>query len=398
MSEAATIPDERNSGEPDGGGLLRLILRSSTVRLSLVALAIFAILYSIPAVPLRFRQALSTNVGPVLFLVFAVVSCWKDSGKGSDRRSVSFWRIMGLAFLFWLVVRAVLPYTKPFFPLISSLTSDIVYALYYLTMILAIEIRPHLHREEPASGVERSLIWPAVSLFVLGLFAYFVFIPLSVSPQQYATAVPSMYFFLALDLYIGIRLLAPALRVSSPGWRVAYGGLAAAMFGFALGDLIELLQYRKALDLDLGGPSDLVWLVPFLGVIIAGRTQVRLPGRPESYEELFGPQQQLIVLAFVLPVIHFIGYGLEIFESAGQDLREVVTLFWLLLLGSLAFTQQILLQRRTRRLALETHEATEALRQSERTVRLMTDRQKPLKRSASRKSTFPACSTPVLIR
>lgn len=371
MSEATTTSeDHRPKSVPDS-----LILGSRIVRFSIVVLMIFALLYSVPAVPLSFRRVLSTNVGPVLFLALSVFACWRGLRLLPSPSAISFWRMMGAAFFLWLIVRSVLPYTKPYFPIVSSVSSDFLYALYYLLMILAIEIRPHLHRTWSLSSVERALTWPAVALFVLGLFIYFVFIPLWVSPQQYATLVPSMFFFLALDLYIGARLLVLAIRVPSRGWTMAYGALSAGMLGFAVGDLIELLQHKGVLDYSLGHPGDLVWLAPFLGIIIGARVQRRLPDSPAHFEELFDPQQQLILLAFVLPVIHFLGYGLGIFNDSGRDLREATTLFWLLVLGTLAFTQQILLQRKTRQLALETHEATEALRQSERTVRLMTQRQ-----------------------
>ena len=374
MSEATATSDDHGSGSVENP-LPSVILQSAIVRVSLAILAVFIVLYTIPSVPLAFRRLLTTNIGPVVFLALSVIACLSGIRSSSSSAAAAFWRMTGSAFVLWLIVRTILPYTKPYFPIATSVASDLLYALYYLIMILAIELRPHRHRATPLTSVERALTWPAVSLFVLGLFIYFVFIPLSATPGQYATLVPSMYFFLALDLYIGLRLAVLAIRVPSRSWTVGYGGLAAGMFGFAVGDLVELLQYEGHLSYRLGHPMDLVWLVPFLGIIIAARSQRRLADPPARFQEIFDPQQQLILLAFVLPAVHFLGYGTEIFSEAVRDLREVAALFWLLLLGSFAFTQQILLQRKTRRLTRETHEATEALRQSERTVQLMTEKQ-----------------------
>lgn len=375
MSDVTTHDDPtRGLGSP--ASWARLILSSWMIRLTIITIVVFGIVYSIETIPLAFRELLSSHIGPIVFLTLTVISC---VGGPRKRRSSEqmFWRIMAIAFGFWLLIRTLLPYLKPIFPLGVGIGGDILYALYYLTMILGIELRPHLGQASPFSSLERVVTWPVISLFILGLLVYFVFIPLSVTPHLYATYVSSMYFFLALDIYIGLRLAVLSLRVRAPGWKVGYGFLSVAMFGFACGDLLEMLQYRDAIDYSLGSPFDLIWLLPFLGVVAAARLQPRLestlPGEPP---DLFDPQQQLVILALVLPVIHFLGYGFGLFNDAGHALREIVSLFWLVLLGSLAFTQQTLLQKRSRTLAEKTDEANRLLQQSERMVRLMSDRQK----------------------
>lgn len=355
-----------------------VVLSSLTVKLNLAVLAVFAVFYSIPAIPVEFRVGLSTYVGPVVFIGFTVAACWRGWRLPGSAETM-FWQTTALAFALWFVIRSVLPYIKGDYPLAASIGADIAYALFYLTLILAIEVRPHLEESWPFSNLERALTWPAISLFVLGLLVYFVFIPLAMNPDQYATNVPSMYFFLALDLYIGVRLFVLAITVRSRGWKAAYFSFGAAMFGFAVGDLVELLQYKGRIPMKLGSVMDMIWLLPFIGVVIAAKIQPRVRDRyDDERRDPFDPQHQLIGLALVLPVIHFIGYGFGIFGDAGHALREITTLLWLVLLGSLALTQQALLQRKTKRLAEKTHETTLALRQSERTLRLMAERQEAI--------------------
>jgi PAS domain S-box-containing protein len=357
--------------------LLPLILSSGTVRLTLAAFALFAIVYALPLLSTELKVAFSRYVTPVVFLSITIFACRRGIGKRGSPSEDLFWRTASLAFTFWLLVRLILPHVQEALPLSSGVAADVIYAAFYVTLILAIEVRPHLHQSSPFESLERTLNWPAISLFVLGLLIYFVFIPLAVTPDEYATAIPSLYFFLALDLYVGVRLVGLLLQAKSRGWRIAYGTFAAGMFGFAAADVFEILSSIGTVTYALGGPTDLLWMLPILGPIVAARMQRRIPSDP--LQELAGSadrRQQILFLALFLPLFHFLGYGYGWFGAAIRETRELFSLVWLLLLGSLAMAQQFLLERRARLLQAQSVTAAEELREKERTLHLLSERQR----------------------
>jgi PAS domain S-box-containing protein len=397
-----TALDRRAGVNAELRPLVPLILSSGIVRLTLATFALLAIAYALPLLSAESKVALSRYVTPVVFLSITILACRRGIGRSGYPSEDLFWRTASLAFTFWLFVRLVLPHVQDAIPLSSGVAADVVYAGFYLALILAIEVRPHLHQSSPFESLERTLNWPAISLFVLGLLVYFVFIPLAMTPDEYATAVPSLYFFLALDLYVGARLVGLLTQAKSRGWRIAYGAFAAGMFGFAAADVFEILSSIGNITYALGGPADLLWMVPILGPIVAARVQRRLPSDPSRELAVTADRrQQFLFLALFLPLFHFLGYGFGWFGAAIREPRELFSLVWLLLLGSLAMAQQFLLERRAKLLQAQSVTAAEELREKERTLHLLSERQRAVE--AQRQSelnfsrVFNASPDPMLI-
>ncbi|MDX1584489.1 MAG: hypothetical protein R3338_12910, partial [Thermoanaerobaculia bacterium] len=149
-----TSPEEGGFGEPDRR-LTSAILESRLVRTALALLAASAAIYAVPVVPVEYRVLLTTNIAPVVFLALTVLACWRGF-RIPESSEAMFWQATALAFTFWLVIRSIFPYVTHQYPIATSIGADVVYALFYLTLILAIEIRPHRRDSWPFASVEQA--------------------------------------------------------------------------------------------------------------------------------------------------------------------------------------------------------------------------------------------------
>lgn len=294
----------------------------------------------------------------------------------------SLWNGLSRALGFWMAadLTALVSGPAPERALAARILIDVCYALYFLSVLLAIG-KPLDRR----SGLGRTdLGWiqqgPGAVAFVAGLLIYFKLIPALVDPAAFQAAPPIFWLDLILDLYIFGNLGLLWLGTRSLRWQMLYCLLT---MGFVLLGLADLLTHLGLLGLmpNAWWGTEILWGLALLVLATTARLrghdfppQESLFDSVRRKEELPWPRGQIVVFALAFPLVHLLYSVITGGADPSRPLREMIVLAWLVLVGALAFGQQRLLERRARSLWIERMRAEEALHKSEETLRLINER------------------------
>lgn len=318
----------------------------------LVLFACLSISYAVTWPDLEALGAFTDSYMDLTLLSVTILSiftgpCLKDHQSG--RR---FWVLIALAFSIWFMLRMI---NIKEIVLLHSVFGDIVYFLFYLTCLLAIESQVG---SPGASGFARVRYWLTLSsnvLFTIGVVGYFVIIPSIFDPQTFDKWLPSFYCYIALDIYLAFRFFTTAQVIPPGRWRAILRLFGLAALGWLVADRVEMQGFISDEVLASGGIKDLIWVFPYLPPIIASRLVDISPlasreanseygKRKGSYDRLF------LIAVFVLPIIHVVGYPLGWFQQSSYVYRGLFLLIWLLVMGALLSVLYTMLYRRNRML------------------------------------------------
>lgn len=368
-------------------GLVWVLRRDRFLAWGLGLFALTAALYLLPLLEAYYRSRLSTTYAPAAFIAFAIAALAHQLSRIHDSEERRFWRDLLIGFSCWLLV--------PLLYLVSgkgglvpnfmdvSLLADGIFGLYYLGWILAGERRPDQRYRFRPVELEHHLVLPSVSVFVAGLLCYFWLIPLLIDRELYTTWLPSMQLYLVIDAYLLARFFYLSRSAHDHRWRKLYGLLALSLLGFSINDVIETTLYLDGPGAEWGAAADVLWLLPFLIFTCAVRLRhyvfpyVREPDVSDlrHWQNLPSPTGRTLIFALTFPTLHFILQATtQPPLPALSDAREIVVLVAMVLLGSTAYLQHRLLERRARELWLERLRIEKALRKSEDTLRLSLER------------------------
>lgn len=350
---------------PERSALAAVVRHDRIARLSLLAFSVFAVLAFLPLSQrlTDFAIAYSTDVLVVLAL-FALRLGHSRLGSAAEKR---FFNDLTFAYGCWLASSILLiPYGYGPSPFKVDLSVGILYGFFYIGLILAVEREPHRRGSERLQGLERMLGWPANTVFVSGLFVYFVVIPAFLNRTYYQSVLPYLYLYLVLDGYLTMRLLLLARQTRSLRWRVLYRLFAASTglsFLASAGGLIFFSAFHdKAVQMLLWKPP----LVMFI-FFVRARHQLAESVEPEparSTRDAF--RGQTLFFALVFPLIHFVCEKLHVLDAPSQPAREWLVAFWLVLIGTVALVQHRILERHRAALELDKEELAEELAWRER--------------------------------
>ena len=163
---------------------------------------------------------------------------------------------------------------------------------------------------------------------MFGALAYFVLIPATLAPDSYWAGVPSFTFYVVLDAYLVVRLLDAISESADRRWRAVYGWFLATCIAWLVLDTTEALLWAEVLPwINAGTPWDLPWMFPLVTLVLVGRPPVPRDEEVEAADDA-DPRQQdpapiadrhpgspLILLAILVPLLHFAVYGLGLFGS-----------------------------------------------------------------------------------
>ena len=353
------------------------MLSDPVVRLLSVALVIAAIPTLLPYLMRVSLVGVVVDHVDLFLLAIAMIAF----GLGADRidhpEGRRFLRYLSLAFFVWLVIHLsyiLLPSAPG--TLVGDVGGDLLYLLFYFLIILAIESRPHRSpgwsERDPTHRVQ--VLCAAV--VAITMLAYFVIIPSAFSYEVYTSWVPSLYMYVALDVYILFRFLHFGTICRIPLCRMVYGLMAAVAAIWTVFDLVETLEYTGALELTEDRAIDLLWWLPYPLLVFAARVphyMSRGDGTDEPVSDIearatgtlraIAPQ---VLLAFLLPGLHLGLYGAGLLDPTTRAARDVVVLASLVNLGGLVLIQQFRLEKRNRTLLREIREINEQLEESQR--------------------------------
>ena len=294
-------------------------------------------------------------------VILAFVNRLGSLARASERH---FWSYLGLSHGFWwlsALLYLVLPVGTA-----GDLAIDICYTLFYLAALLAAECRPDVERRSALADTLRTLEATGAVVVVAVLFIYFVVIPSRLTPDDYASWLPSAYFYVAVDLLLTVRF-AHLATLAGSRWRRLYSLLAATYASWAFLDLLEGLTYLESWSgvLASGTVVDLIWNIPLVLVVIAAR--LRHAEQPEGSEisektektektEKISAESQrlwelspLVLTTFALPIFHFGASLAGALDPTTRSARETVVMLGFLVLGSLALFEDRLLRRTSAR-------------------------------------------------
>ncbi|NIM51475.1 MAG: response regulator [Gemmatimonadales bacterium] len=328
------------------------------------AFAVVLVPYVIPILPPSVLAYFAEYYADFPLLLASVAAFQYRRGAIARHAERRFWDLWTLAFGCWLVVR-VMYASVPLEYLVwwLDLVVDALYLLFYLCIVLALELRPD--RPAPASlgTMRRRVEALGACVFLFALMFYFAIIPGMLSYEAYWTWVPSMLLYVTLDVFVVGRLLYLRHDARSKRWRTIYGLMALTVAMWALTDAYETLTYAEVATLlqPAGGPWDLVWYLPFVPITLAAllrshefpHTTPNQDAFAEGPEPHRGRGTMLLVYTGLLPAIHFLLYSTGIGDAGSRGPREVMALVAVIVLAGIALGWQRLLQWENRRLEAE---------------------------------------------
>lgn len=350
------------------------VLRDSVVRRGFELYAAWVLLYAFFDAA-RLEAAAGRRILVFLFLALAVYALRQDRQRLRYPEEKRFWADLELAFGAWLLVSAAyLFFPRPGKPLAIEAIAEVLLAAFYTFLLIAVERRPDRRSRWRPVGVEEALTWPAVLVFVFGLYVYFILIPrLAVSRDS------ALYFYVFLDLFLTAKLAYAWATAWSARWRTLYLVLLTVPALMFVTDLVELQQDLANVAWPFGTWPDLLTVLPMLAVVVAARLrQHPFPGEPRDdtlRPSLSGPSGKTMVAALVFPILHFVCSAFGLLSSETLVPREFVVGWWLLLLGMLSLVQHRRLEKEAEALWRERKQVERSLDRSEKDLRLMLERE-----------------------
>jgi diguanylate cyclase (GGDEF)-like protein len=208
----------------------------------------------------------------------------------------------------------------------------------------------------PPPDLPRALEVAGTALFVFGFFGYFSLVPFLYDRPLLATDVPSLVFYTVLDAVVVVRFAVRLGEATSARWRALYGWLLAGAGLWFLGDVLETLMYVDIVRWrPPGSPSDLLWWLPFLPLLVAARLRTHpFPAPPGDGDDVLGGRRDwgdpLVAYAAAFPLVHFILGRAGALDPVTQEAREALALGFLVVLAGMAVVYQRRLLEANRRL------------------------------------------------
>lgn len=349
------------------------LLRDPIVIALLVVWALGALPYALPLDQAWLAQYQALVLFPPL-IAMAVIACVHGLKRLESWQERQFWTLVGAGFTAWLV--SYLPYY--FLPagargLRFELTGELLYLLFYICLLLALDVRPHLATSSRVGDVERWIKSLGAVLLTFAALVYFVLIPAAFNPSDYGTWVPSLSMYVALDVFVVIRVVALAAHASPGRWRLLYSALGLATTLMLVVDVFEYLGWAGALRVVDGHPVDLFWTVPLVAYALAVRLRHHAGAAPAAvpFLEAFetSPLRTgsfLLTCALSAPAIHLLLYLAGLLDPTTKTIREWVVLATLVVLGGLAAVAYRSVERERVAMRRRQQQLEAQLRQAER--------------------------------
>ena len=343
------------------------------IRIAGLAFAGLFLAYLLPGIPeasLAWFHESWADIGLLGLTILAILKGHFCTRRGRERR---FWTYMIVGLSFWLLARVFyLVFPEIQNKLFASVIADGMYLAFYLLIVLAIEASPHIRKSRKSFGLAQTTRSSGGIIFSLGLLAYFVLIPSQIDQSEYATLLPSLYLFVAMDIYLAIRFGLLSATCTSIRWRHIYRLLTFTATIWVIHDALEALHHANLIHVVPGSPTELIWYLPYLSLICAARMrhQVFTPTsiRPIDNNRWprVNPISPLLLQAAAFPLIHFALYGIGALDQPSRPAREAVVMFELVLLGTLALVQHRYLEKRNSDLRRDLRAANEQLQHAQK--------------------------------
>jgi len=313
-----------------------------------MAVAFFSPIFEMPFFPKFAEKYLD------LILLTIMLGCTISAARRCTRkRERLFWIYMVGTYGSWWLLGVM--YLLPFNPteIFYGFFSDIFYILFYCAFFLALQVPPNVPRPDFFSDRYRLIHDLAPIFFGLALFAYFIVVPINFNQAIFDDYFPSFFWYVLVDLFLGYKLLSLSAMTSSPSWRSIYFLLGLSELTWAVFDALQALYWAELIIYPEFSRIDFFWLFPYSVFILATRVRPEKTIRKVTTKPTYNPAgTRLIAYGFTLPIIHFGGHAIGLFDSAVRFERTTLVVIWLLLFCILTLIQHNMLNRRNRHLEM----------------------------------------------
>ncbi len=333
-----------------------------------------------PADSAESPELLPGGLGPFVILLLTVISLVRglDRLQPEERR---FWLDVTAGFAAWLAasgIQLVFPVGQR--SLAVELLIEACFAAVYIALILSVERHPHRAFRWRPTDLERLLAWPAVVVLILGLFGYFVIIPILGQARGLEQLSSTFLLYMTLDAYLAGRFLVLSQSARPTRWQALYFLLGLAMGVAFVNDLLEWRVVTGQHPI-LGRLLDYLYYLPFVLVVLTRCRHFNFADRradPETVErpELYftRPSGRTMTHAVGFALLHFACYRVDFFPVVIKAEHENLTFWMVLALGTIAVTQHRLLERKAQELWRSREKFELSMRHSDQDLRLMIER------------------------
>jgi signal transduction histidine kinase len=341
--------------------MVSALFKDWTVRISALAWLAVLSLYVVPGVGQTFLETFGERYAQIPTLLPVIAAAWIGISRVADLNERRFWVILGVGFACWFAGGLPLALVSDeHWSLGFDVVSEVGYLLFYIFMILAIELRPHEQHTGSLNEKERQLRAAGLTLLGFFLLSYFALVPAGFRPDSLASSLPAFVMYVLLDIVIAGRLLWMQRDAWSVRWTALYAWLAAGALIMTAGDIIEGLSWLddthwvpEFLIFRSGTWLDHLWTVPGLIFVFAIRarhvqfpSEQRVINEPPTSQRTTRAGHVLVISALSLPFLHYAFYAAGVFQdTALRPLREVVSVTSMVVLGGLAISAYRALER-----------------------------------------------------
>lgn len=278
----------------------------------------------------------------------------------SQGRARVFWALMACGFGTWSFTQAGWAYYEIILgkQIPDPFWADIVLFFHYVPYTAALVVRPHLPGEVRKIALS-AIDWTMLLLWWLYLYVFLVWPPQFIAPDQgqYDASYNTLYL---AENVVWLAILAFLFVTTRNEWKVIYGQFLAAGTLYTVASqiinwAITSGQYYSGSIYDLPLTAAALW---FVWAIATAPVQVK---RPESADEMATDElalgSRLAMLALLsIPVMAGWLEITNVTHDAIYRFRMVVSLIGIVVLGSMVFLKQYLIDRERVRLLVESRQ------------------------------------------
>ncbi|TFG36217.1 MAG: hypothetical protein E4H44_07050, partial [Candidatus Aminicenantes bacterium] len=262
---------------PDSGHFIvakqavRRLLLDPWVAAAVLLAVVFMAIPNLHQLPASTRSDITDYYSTMVLLAVAIGAALWGARRVESQREVYFWRLIGLSLAAWLAGETVAFLFLNAENVGAGTAVDALYLCFYLGFVLALDIQPQAADDFVRIRPLRVLASAGRTLFVSGLFAYFVLLPRTLGIDEYLTWIPSFSFYVTLDLYLVVRLILRTWSAPTPRWRSVYALLTAATVFLLITDSMDFAWMVSILPEVLPRASDILWYAPMILIVTACR-------------------------------------------------------------------------------------------------------------------------------
>lgn len=292
-------------------------------------------------------------------LLLAATICIIRNITGGDRRAKFFWILMGLGFVTWLCSQLLWTYFEVVLrkETPNPFVGDVILFLHIVPMMAALAVQPHMRQERHITRLG-SL---DVVLLLIGWLYLYLFL---VIPWQYVHPDEAIYGHNFNMLYLAEHLvfllgLVLVSRNSPRSWKIIYAQFFGAATLYALGSIaagvaIDFHTYYTGSFYDLPLIAAMTW---FAGVGLgASRLLQNEPGKIIATKHSIWAARLAMLAVIATPLMVAWATFWQDTPQAIRTYRLVLTIAVMLVMGTLVFVKQQLLDGKLLQLLQESHQ------------------------------------------